>query len=157
MKPITEMSREEAIEALQLALERIRILTDDLKTSVDDWDRQRVRAEQLETELVRVGDQDVIRNTLRGMRERISVLEKRMAWRAVMTFVRRVDEEWIVPALGRHYSADAEGKPYCYSDDPRFTKDESPSGLYPAVVVPKEVVGKVIAIRPLEIGEGERL
>lgn len=89
---------------------------------------------------------------------RILALQKRMAWRAVYTFTRRVDEEWIVPSLSKHYSAHSDGTPYCYSDDPEFrVLDESPSALYPAVIVPKELVGRVIAIRPLETGEGERL
>lgn len=92
--------------------------------------------------------------------DRIAALQKRMAWRAIYTFTRRVDEEWIVPALGRHYSAHPDGTPYVY-DAPDgihpVTKDDSPSALYPAVVVPKELIGRVIVIRPVEFGEGERL
>ncbi len=93
----------------------------------------------------------------RPFTNRILALQKRMAWRAIATFTRRVDQEFIIPSLGKHYSARPDGTPYCYTDDPHFHQDDSPSGLYPTVIVPKELVGRVIAVRPVEQGEGERL
>ncbi len=91
---------------------------------------------------------------------RVAKLEERMRVRAVYTFTRRVDQEWLDPAKGVHYSARPDGTPYAY-DVPDgvhpVTKDESPPGLYPVVVVPKELIGEVVAIRRIAFREGERL
>lgn len=96
----------------------------------------------------------------RPFTDRIVELQSRMAVRAIYTFTRRVDEEWLDPSKGIHYSARADGTPYAY-DVPDgvhpVTKDESPPGLYPVVVVPKELVGQVVVIRRVAHDEGERL
>jgi len=52
---------------------------------------------------------------------------------------RKVSNTWINPAKSRPY----------YEDIRRvFFKDESPEGLYPACVVPKNLLGEVVVIIP---------
>ena len=73
------------------------------------------------------------------------------------SFVRRVDEGYLVPRKSRHYSA-SELKPFCIEDhnrkwNRRFPKDplpetESPEGFYPTVIVMKELVGRLVRILP---------
>lgn len=63
----------------------------------------------------------------------------------LLEFPRRVDELYIVPKKSRHYSARADGTPYVYGPS-----KHSPEGLYPAIVVPKTYVGKVLLLREQE-------
>jgi len=56
-------------------------------------------------------------------------------------FSRRVVNEWIVPSKSRSY----------YEDLRRvFHKDESPEGLYPACIVPQNLLGEIVVIIPLD-------
>lgn len=98
--------------------------------------------------------------SFRPFTDRILALQKRMASRAIYTFTRRVDQEWLDPSKGVHYGAHPDGTPYAY-DVPDgvhpVTKDESPPGLYPVIVVPKDLIGEVVAVRRIGFREGERL
>jgi len=78
----------------------------------------------------------------RDAQARILDLEERMRVRDIMSFKRRVDEEWIDPSRSKHYTAGASGNVYVYD-----YHGGDPVGLYPALVVPKELVGKVVVIR----------
>jgi len=60
------------------------------------------------------------------------------------SFERLVQEEYIVPERSKHLSLHADGTPFGYVP----TKDcMSPKGLYPAVIVPRWLVGKVVLIK----------
>lgn len=59
------------------------------------------------------------------------------------SFERRVEELYIVPKKSRHMTVDAKGTIIEYTP---MKEDGSPSGRYPAVIVPRFLVGKVIRI-----------
>lgn len=59
------------------------------------------------------------------------------------SFTRIVEETYIVPAKSQHLSLGPDGKAFEYTPD----KDcMSPAGRYPAVIVPRHLLGKVIRI-----------
>lgn len=60
------------------------------------------------------------------------------------SFERRVQEEYILPERSKHLSGRSDGTVFEYVP----TKDcLSPKGLYPAVIVPRWLIGKIVQIR----------
>jgi hypothetical protein len=59
------------------------------------------------------------------------------------SFERRVEEMYIVPEKSRHLSAHS-GAVFEYKPLPDCM---SPKGLYPAVIVPRQLIGKVVLIK----------
>lgn len=60
------------------------------------------------------------------------------------SFERRVQEEYIVPEKSKHLSGHSDGTVFAYVPD----KDcISPKGLYPAVIVPRRLIGKIVLIK----------
>jgi len=56
-------------------------------------------------------------------------------------FTRKITNTWVSPGKSRPY----------YEDLRRvFCKDGSPDGLYPACIVPQNLLGRVVVIVPLE-------
>ena len=60
------------------------------------------------------------------------------------SFERLVQEEYIVPEKSKHLSLHADGTPFEYKPPPDCM---SPKGLYPAVIVPTHLIGKVVLIK----------
>lgn len=129
-------------------------------SSLSEEDKQLDDLIALRLSMEATADRDAAIRDAAMWQRRVAKLEERMRVRAVYTFTRRVDQEWLDPSKGIHYSARANGTPYAY-DVPDgvhpVTKDESPPGLYPVIVVPKELVGQIVAVRRVSFGEGERL
>jgi hypothetical protein len=68
------------------------------------------------------------------------------------SFERLVQEEYILPERSKHLSLHADGTPFEYVP----TKDcMSPKGLYPAVIVPRWLVGKVVLIKEKTEEDGD--
>lgn len=63
------------------------------------------------------------------------------------SFERRVDELHIVPRKSKHYTVDGDGNSCVYEIPP---DDQSDEGLYPAIIVPSHLVGKVVLIKEKE-------
>lgn len=77
-------------------------------------------------------------------RERKLEIEEilRMEKAFVGAFDRRITNTWINPAKSRGYFEDMRRI---------FFKDESPEGLYPACVVTKDLLGKIVIVIPQDI------
>jgi hypothetical protein len=68
------------------------------------------------------------------------------------SFDRRVEQQWIVPARSKHWEGPKpEGWAEAVEKFPQLRfRDESPEGLYPAVIVPMSLIGRIIRITPVE-------
>lgn len=71
------------------------------------------------------------------------------------SFERRVQEEYILPERSKHLSAHTNGEVFEYVPDKYCV---SPKGLYPAVIVPRWLIGKIVQIRekPKEAEDGNK-
>jgi len=68
------------------------------------------------------------------------------------SFERRVEQNWLDPAQSKPYEGPKpEGWDEAVRKFPELQRrDESPAGLYPSVIVPMYLIGRVIRITPVE-------
>jgi len=69
-----------------------------------------------------------------------------------IAFERRVERLWIDPARSQHFTV-RDGKVVEYKPPPDCI---SPAGLYPAVIVPERLVGRVVQIKPEEESKNKK-
>lgn len=74
-------------------------------------------------------------------------------------FLRRVDLLFVVHKKSKTFSRDGDRRPYCieeHADEMRkkfpdypVRESEAPDGLYPAIIIPKDYVGRCVRIIPI--------
>jgi len=70
---------------------------------------------------------------------------RKLAWKGYTD--RRVNKDYIIPSKSHLYSVNSRGKSYRYDNKPGFEKDGSPAGLYPAIILTNDFVGKLVRVR----------